>query len=324
MSNFNTVRKLLLAIATATLAAVVPVASAQDYPNKPIRMITEYPAGTGGDAFLRALATFVSKDLGQQVVLENRAGGGGIVAAEAVARSAPDGYTVLAASSSPLIIRPYIAKGQSVDVFKDLAPVTLAYNASSIILVHKNFPATTLAELINHVKANPDTVFYGTSGHGTVYHFLGEALSQMGIKMKHVPYKGGTGSMQAVTTGEVPVVFGFSGSAVAAVKSGNVRVVALVDGKRFLGMTNIPDLSQVVVGLEKPPSWTGLFMPANTPPALVRRFNAAVVKAMAAPDFPTFDGVEPVANSPEQFAAQLRDQFNLIGRLAKVANILPE
>ncbi len=316
-------RRVALGLAAATLAPLAPLARAQDYPNKPIRLITEYPPGTGGDAFLRALGNAISKDLGQQVVIDNRAGGGGLVAAEAVARSAPDGYTVLGASSSPLVIRPYISKNVSIDVFRDLSPVTLAYNASSVILAHKSFPANTLAELITYVKANPGKVFYGTSGHGTVYHFLGEALNQRGITMTHVPYKGGAGSMLAIMNGEVPVAFGFSGSALAAVRSGNVKVLALVDGKRFMGMTNIPDLSQAVVGLEKPPSWTGLFMPANTPPTLTHRFQAAVVKAMNAPDFPSFDGVEPVGNTPEQFAGQLKSQFDLIGRLAKAANIQP-
>ena len=324
VSKFSIVRNIVLGLGAAALAAFVPTASAQDYPGKPIKVIVEYPAGTGGDAVMRALAIFMTKDLGQSVVIENRAGGGGVVAAEAVARSAPDGYTVLAASSSPLIIRPYITKAQSVDVFRDLTPVTLVYNASTVILSHKSLPVNSLAELIAYVKANPGKVFYGTSGLGTSYHFMGEALDQMGIKMVHVPYKGGTGSMQAVMTGEVPVAFGFSGSAVSAVNSGNVRVLALVDGKRFMNIPNLPDLSQVVTGFESPPSWTGLFMPANTPPAIVRRLNASVVKALSAPDFPSFDGVEPVGSTPEAFAAKLRAQYNLIGRLAKAANIKPE
>jgi len=328
MSKLGIFRKFAVVFAVVlgifSVTATMLTVSAQDYPSKPIRVVVEYPAGTGGDAVMRALAAYMSKDLGQSVVIENRAGGGGVVAAEAVARASPDGYTVLAASSSPLIIRPYIAKAITVDVFRDLTPVSLVYNASTVIVSHKSLPVNSLTELITYVKANPGKVFYGTSGLGTSYHFMGEALDQLGIKMVHVPYKGGTGSMQAVMTGEVPLAFGFSGSAVAAVNSGNVRVLSLIDGKRFMNFSNLPDLSQVVTGFESPPSWTGLFMPANTPPGVVRRLNASVVKALSAPDFPNFDGVEPVGSTPEAFATKLLAQYNLIGRLAKAANIKPE
>lgn len=324
MKTLRLISIILVGLGATAVAGTGSVASAQDYPNKAIRMIVEYPAGAGGDVFLRSLATYISKDLGQPVVVDNRAGAGGAVASEAGARAAPDGYTLLAASSNPLVIRPYIAKAPSVDVFKDLIPVTLVYNASTVILAHKSFPANTLTELIAYTKANPGKVFYATSGAGTVYHFIGEELRQMtGANMVHVPYKGGTASMQALMTGEVPVGMAFSGSAVTAYNSGNVKVLALVDGKRFMGMTNIPEVSQVLPGFEAPPSWTGLFLPANTPPAIVRRINAAVVKALKAPDFPNFEGIERVGSTPEQFSAKLREQYNLIGRLAKASDIKP-
>lgn len=316
---------LIGSIVAVLLASVLSPALAQEFPSKPIRMIVEYPAGTGGDGFLRVLATHMSKDLGQQVIIDNRPGAGGLLAAEAVARSVPDGYTVLAASQSPLIIRPFVAKGQGLDVFRDLMPVTKVYNATTLILAHKSFPGNNLADLIAYARANPGKVFYGTSGLGTSHHFTGEALQQMtGIEMKHVPYKGGTGSMQAVTAGEVPIAIGFGGSAIGAIKSGNVRVLALVEGERFMNMSNIQVVSQVVRGFEAPPSWTGLFVAPNTPPALVRRINAAVVKSLSAADFPVFDGIDALGNSPEQFAAELRSQFNLIGKLAKTANIQPQ
>jgi tripartite-type tricarboxylate transporter receptor subunit TctC len=271
------------------------------------------------------MGTFMAKELGQPVVIENRAGGGGLVAAEAVARSAPDGYTVLAASQSPLIIRPFVAKGQSLDVFRDLVPVTLVYNAVTLLLAHKSFPASTFTEFLAYAKANPGKVFYATSGLGTSHHFTGEALQQLtGIKLVHVPYKGGTGSMQAVMTGEVPIAIGFAGSAVTAINSGNVRVLALVEGKRFMNIPNLPEMSQVVRGFEAPPSWTGLFLPAGTPPAIVRRLNAAAAKVLKSPEFPATEGIEPVGNSPEEFTAQLKSQASLLGRVAKAANIQPE
>ncbi|HSV81224.1 MAG TPA: tripartite tricarboxylate transporter substrate binding protein [Ramlibacter sp.] len=321
----NTRRNIVIGLAAAALAGVATPAAAQEFPARPIRLIVEYPAGTGGDNYLRTLATYMAKDLGQPVVIENRAGGGGLIAAEAVAKSAPDGYTVLAASQSPLIIRPYIARGQQLDAFRDLMPVTQVYNATTLILAHKSFPAQNLQELIAYAKANPGKVFYATSGLGTSHHFTGEALQQMtGIKLTHVPYKGGTGSMQAVMTGEVQVAIGFGGSAVTAINSGNVKVLALVEGKRFMGNTNIPEVSQLVRGFEAPPSWTGLFVAARTPPAIVRRLQAAVAKAQRAPDFPASDGIEAVGSTPEQFATVLRSQYNLIGKLAKSANIQPE
>jgi tripartite-type tricarboxylate transporter receptor subunit TctC len=321
----STRRNFIMAGGAAALAGASQVAFAQEFPAKPIRMVVEYAAGTGGDAYLRTLATFMARELGQPVVIENRAGGGGVLAAESVARSAPDGYTVLAASQSPLIIRPYIARASSVDAFKDLAPVTLVYNATTLILAHKSFPAQTFNDFIAYAKANPGRVFYATSGLGTSHHFTGEALQQLtGARMVHVPYKSGTGSMQAVMTGEVPVAIGFGGSAVSAINSGNVRVLAIVEGKRFMNIPNLPEVKQAVRGFEAPPSWTGLFVPANTPPAVIRRLNAAVVKSVKAPDFPVTDGLDSVGSTPEQFGALLRTQYNLIGKLAKQANIHPE
>jgi len=297
---------------------------AQEYPTKPIKMIVEYPAGAGGDVFLRTMNKYVSKELGQTIVVENKSGAGGLIASEAAANAPPDGYTLLAASSNPLLIRPYLSKSQSVDVFKDLIPVALIYNASTVILAHKSFPVNTLPELIAYTKSNPGKVFYATSGAGTVYHFIGEALRQMtGANMVHVPYKGGPASMQALMTGEVSIGLAFSASAVPAYNSGNVKVLALVDGKKFMGQTNIPEITQFLPGFEAPPSWTGLFMPANTPPAIVKKVNEAVVSALKSPDFPNFEGIEKVGSTSEQFAIKLREQYNLIGRIAKSSDIKP-
>jgi tripartite-type tricarboxylate transporter receptor subunit TctC len=307
-------------------ALIVPV-SAQQYPYKPIRMVTELAAGTGGDVFLRQLLPPISGALGLPVIVDNRPGAGGVVAAEAVARAAPDGYTLLAATQNALIMRPFLSKTNTVDVFKDLAAVTELWKASTLILAGPGLPVKSLAELIEYAKANPGKVSYGTSGFGTSHHFSGEQIQQLtGVKLVHVPYKGGVGSMQAAMTGEVHVAIGFAATAVPIIRSGKVRVLALVEGKRFGSLGDVPLAADVIRGFEPPPSWGGVFGPAALPQPLLGRLNGDMVKAIQTPELrarAAEEGFEIVGNSPKEFSATLRKQYELIGRIAKAANIRP-
>jgi len=313
-------------IAAACIAGA-PAAFPQGFPTKPVRIITEYGAGTGGDLLLRILLPHIATNLGQPVVLENRDGAGGVRAAEAVKYALPDGYTVLAASQNALIVRRFLSKRISVDVFKDLVPITAVSKSTTIVLANESLPVKSLAELISYAKANPGKLSYGTSGIGTSHHFSGEEIQQLtGIKMVHVSYKSGVGSMQAVMTGEVHLAIGLAASAVPAIRSGKVNVLALVEGKRFGPLPDVPAVSDVVAGFEPPPSWTGLFAPAGVPLPVLRRLSAAFVKALHLPELrggKGTDGFELVGNSAEEFAAQLKKDYNLIGRITKAANIRP-
>jgi tripartite-type tricarboxylate transporter receptor subunit TctC len=316
---------LRLAVAGVGALVAATVAVGQEFPYKPIRLVTELAPGTGGDVALRRLIPHVSATIGQPVVIDNRPGAGGIVAADVVARASPDGYTLLAASQNALIMGRFLSKANTLDVFRDFVAITQLWTATTLLLAGPTVGVKSAAELIAYAKANPGKVSYGTSGLGTSHHFTGEEIQQLtGAKLVHVPYKGGVGSMQAAMTGEVDVAIGFGATALPLIHSGKVRVLATIQGKPFGGMPEVPALADVIPGFEAPPSWLGVFGPAGLPPALINRLRAVIGAALAAPGLAAknmLEGLQFVGNSPEAFTVQLRKQTELIGRIAKTANI---
>jgi tripartite-type tricarboxylate transporter receptor subunit TctC len=302
-------------------------ALAQAYPAKPVRMITEFVAGSGGDAFLRIIAEGVGAGYGQPVVIENRAGAGGMVAAEAVARSAPDGYTLFGATPNTQTIRPHLARVNTLESARDFTALTTLGEPTIVIVANPSFPANDLKGLIDYAKANPGKLSYATSGIGSSHHLSGEQIQMLtGAKFVHVPYKALAESLRDVISGTIPVCFNLNGPVAPLARAGKVKVIAIVNDRRVPEWPNVGTVAEAVPGFEKPSSWTGLLGPGAMQPALARRIAGDFVKAMNEPK--TKAKIESVGfnvrgNTPEEFAAQIRRETELAGKIVKSAGIQP-
>jgi tripartite-type tricarboxylate transporter receptor subunit TctC len=312
-------------LAGITLAAA-GATGAQGYPAKPIRVISEYGAGAGGDIFFRPLAVQLAAATGQQWIVENRPGAGAFLAVETAMRSPADGYTVLLASQNVPVTRRYLSRSKPIDPNVDLTPISALWRTTLVIASHPSFPTKSLKELIAYARANPGKVSYGTSGIGTQAHFAGASLAVLsGTTLLHVPYSNNRQVLEAVT-GDVPVVINIVSPVLPHVQSGRLRPLAIAGYKRLEILPDVPAVSEVLPKFEPPPTWSGLFGPAKLPRDIVVRLNAAVVKAVATPELRakgTADGFELIGNTPEQFAAQLKRDIEVAGRLVKAAKVEP-
>lgn len=320
---------LLLRIGSGLVAAAVStLACSQAFPSKPIRMLTEFGAGSGGDIILRVVTTAMTETLGQPIIVENRAGAGGVLAAEVVVRAAPDGYTLGTYSPNALVTRRVLAKGGSpIDVLKDLTPITALGDAVMLVFVQSGSTIKSLKELIDYAKANPGKLSYGSSGFGSIHHLAQEQVATItGANMLHIPYKSGPEAVAALVSGQIPVTYAILGSIGPHLRSGKVVALARVGTSRLESMPQIPALTEVAPGFEPPPAWEGMFAPAALPQPILRRLNADAVKALSLPQSRSRIsdlGFEIMANTPEQFAALIKSQIELVTRIAKSANIQP-
>jgi tripartite-type tricarboxylate transporter receptor subunit TctC len=306
---------------------VPPAAHAQAYPTKPIRMVTEFVAGSGGDALLRVVAEGMGSVFGQPVVIENRAGGGGVVAAEAVKNSPPDGYTLFGATSNTQVVRVHLARNNSFDPARDFTPLTTIGEATILVVANPSFPPNTFAELLDYARSNPGRISYATSGIGSSHHLSGEQIQILaGVKLVHVPYKALAESLRDVVSGQIPVGFNLSGPSAPLAKSGKIKVLAIVNDRRSAQFPGVGTVPEVLPAFEKPSSWTGLLGPGSMPGALARRISADTAKAMNEPRTKqriNDVGFEVLGNTPEEFAAQIRRETDLVGRIVKTAGIQP-
>ena len=312
--------KSILAIALLAAGA----ASAQDYPNKPIRVIVPYAAGGLPDTITRLIQVKMADSLGQQLVVENRGGAGGISGTEAVAKAAPDGYTLLVADVGQVAINPHIFSklpyGQ-----KDLVGVGLIGNSALFITLHQSVPANSFKDFIVYVKANPGKVNYGSSGIGSIHHLSMEAFKgAFDLNMVHVPYKGMGQAVPALLGGQVAMVPSSLPAIEAHVKAGTVKIVAISTAKRSPQTPEVPTVAEMgAPGYDFAPE-IGLLAPAGTPPAIVARLSAEVAKAVKAPDVAARFrqlGIDPVGNSPEAYNAQIRAAYEKYGKVVKAAGV---
>ncbi len=316
--------RVLIALGTLLAAQIV---CAQGFPAKPVRMVTEFVAGSGGDALLRIVAAGMSTNLGQSVVIENRAGAGGVVAAEAVARSAPDGYTLFGATPNTQVIRVHLARSNPFDPVKDFTPITTLGEPTIVVVAHPAFAANNVKELVDLARRDPGKYSYATSGIGSTHHLSGEQLKMLtGINLVHVPYKALNDALRDVVSGTIPIAFNLSAPAAPMVKAGKLKVLAIVNPNRFASWPEVMTMGEQVPGFEQAPSWTGLLGPANLPAAVLRRIHDDTIKAMNDPEVKAkinAAGFNALGNTPEEFAALIKRQTDLVGRIVKSAGIQP-
>jgi len=271
--------------ALALVALFVPVAASGQaaWPNKPVRLISPFAAGGGTDAFARPLAQVLSQNLGQQFIVDNRAGAGGTVGADIAAKAAPDGYTFLVGAVHHTIAVSVYAK-LPYDLEKDLVPVTMVAMVPSVIVVHPKVPVSSVKELIEYAKANPDKLNFASAGNGTSHHLNGELFKiRTGTKMNHIPYKGAGPAMQDLLAGQVDLMFDGMGTSSPQIKGNRLRPLAVMTATRAPAFPDIPTLQESGVPDFDVTTWYALWAPAGTPPEIVSKMQQEVAKALASP-----------------------------------------
>jgi tripartite-type tricarboxylate transporter receptor subunit TctC len=310
--------KLLLAISVVD-ALVIRYSTAQDYPNRTIRIIVPFTPGGATDVVTRIVAQKVSEQTGRQVVTDNRGGAGGIVGAEAVAKAPPDGYTLVMGTSGTHAINASLYPKLSYDPVKDFAPVTRTALLPSMILAHPSVPATNVRELIAIAKKNPGQLTYASSG--SAQYLTGALFTSMAeIDMLHVPYKGGGQAMPAQLGGEVALSFSTVVSSLPHVKSGRLRGLAVTSAKRTPAAPEFPTVAESGLPGYEAVSWYGVLAPAGTPRDILMRLNMEIVRALKLPEVRQLmlaQGAEPVSESPEQFAALIKSDIAKWGDVVK-------
>ncbi len=301
--------------------STAPLAQAQAWPTKPLRLIVAYPAGGGLDFVSRTVAQRLGEMLGQQVVVENRAGASGSIGADFVARSAPDGYTLLMASPAEVVVGPAAGQKLPYNPETDLLPIALAGETPLVIVINPAVPAKSVAELIAYAKANPGKLSYGTPGTGSSMQFAGEAFNAgAGTQILHVPYKGAAPAINDALGNQVPMAIVGMPPTVGHVKSGKLRAIAVTSAKRSAAMPDVPAITELKgMGDYRFTNWMGLFAPAKTPPAVVDRIGAEVAKMMQEPAMRqrlADNGVEPQGARGPEFDAFLKAERQ---RYSKVA-----
>lgn len=296
-------------------------AQAQTWPSKqPIKFIVVYPPGGASDVTARLIATKLSESIGQSVNVENKPGANGIIATEFVAKSAPDGYTLLMANLGPNAINPVIYKKLPYDAIKDFSAITLTTIVPQFIVVSPSLPIYTVNDLISYAKANPGKVTFASAGNGASNHLSGELFNAMaGIKMQHIPYKGDAPGLVDVMAGQVNVALPTAIAAAPHVRSGKLRALAVTSTKRLPSFPDVPTVSETLPGFEAV-SWGGVMVPAGTPQPIINRLNTEILNILKMPDIAeklNGLGAEIVGSSPQQFDAYVKSEIAKWGKVAR-------
>ena len=312
-------------ITALLLLGAASTAFAQNYPVKPIRMMIGFPPGGGTDIIGRIVAQKLGEALGQQIIVDNRGGASGQLAAELVSRAAPDGYTIMMAHISAVSILPSLVAKLPYDAQKDFAPVSLAAIGPNLLVVHPSVPAKSVKELVALAKARPGQLQYASPGAGTVQHLAGELFKlQAKVDMLHVPYKGSGQSIIDLIAGHVHLDFDAVPPVINHVRSGKLRALAVTSAKRFSLLPDMPTVEESGVPGFDMSTWWGIVAPAAVSKDIIGKLNAEMVKAIRQPDVKekiSSVGADIVGNTSEEFAAFIRAETEKYARIVKAANI---
>jgi len=311
--------------ATILLAALPAAAAEDDYPNHTVRIVVPFAPGGSTDVVARILADKLQGELKQSFVVENRAGAGGNIGADVVAKSNPDGYTLLMGTTGVLAINNYLYKDMPFDPQRDFAPVSYTSLITNILVVNPNVPAKNVAELVALAKAKPGELTFASSGAGSSTHLSAELFKSMaGVDIVHVPYKGSSQAITDLMAGHVTMLVDNAPSSLPYVQQGKLRALAVTSLKRMPGLPDVPTLDEAGVKGYESLSWSGIVAPAATPKPVIAKLNAAIERVLAMPDvrkkFADL-GVDPVGGPPEAFARHIHTESEKWGRVVKAANI---
>ena len=310
-------------VVVVTFAFMAP-AAAQNWPARTVRIISPFAPGGGNDTVARFLAAKFPEQIGGTYVVENRAGSGGLIGADLVAKSPPDGYTLLI-TSPEFSINPSMRSKMPYDTFKDFTFITQLASGQFMLAAHPSVPVRSVKELITLAKSRPGQLTYGTSGAGGINHLAGELLQSMsGIRWLHIPFKGAGPAMIAVMGGEVEFVFASTIGLVGPVKIGKLRGVAVTGNQRFAELPNVATVAESGIPGYSVTGWYGFYAPANTPAEIVRRLHEESRRALHSPDIKDKlikAGNEPVGTSPAEFLAFVRAEYEKWAKVIKQANL---
>ena len=304
-------------------AFLSPIAHAQPYPSKPIRFVVPYPAGGPLDTVARLLAQKVTQSTKQPMIVDNKPGAGGNIGADAVAKSAPDGYTILMGAVATHAINPTLYASIPYDPIRDFAPVTQVASTPNVLVVHPSIPASNVREFIAYAKANPGKLNFGSGSAGSAGHLAGELFKTMaGVDMTHVPYKGAAPAMQDLIGGQIQRMFDNLASSLAQVRAGNVKALAVTTAKRTALAPELPTIAESGLPGFDISTWFGIFVPAGTSREVVEKLHGEFARALAAPDVRERMlnlGAEPVGSKPAEFAAYIRGEADKYARVVKAS-----
>ncbi|HEY8608833.1 MAG TPA: tripartite tricarboxylate transporter substrate binding protein BugE [Noviherbaspirillum sp.] len=317
----------LTRLAASLIASLVVAASAsaQSYPNKPIRIIVPFAPGGTTDIVARIVGDRLGKELGQPVVIENRGGGGGSIGAAAIAKAEPDGYTFGISTISTHAVNAACNPKLGYDPIADFAPVTNLARTPNVLTVNPAFPAQDFKGYLDHVKKNPGKLNYATSGTCSIQHMVGEQFKlATGTYILHIPYRGAGPALNDLLGGQVDMMFDNLPSSMSHIQSGKLRALAIAWNKRLDALPNVPTFAEIGLKQVNDPAWYGLVAPAKTPEDIIRKVHAAAVKVLAMPEVKErlkTSGAEPVGNLPAEHGAEIRTELEKMRNLVKKQGI---